>query len=257
MARARPPAGGSPGALPPSPNPFALLSLLAAGSYLVFPATCFGVEGIHNRQPWIAALLFVFAWSVPARGLARAAVLSAVAAAGAGVLVFLGGRFAAFERESGGASRPYSSSIGSRPATRCSRPSAPAAPPRSRASRWWRWSSTAPCATAGCPTPRSPATRSTSSATSATGTRCPPSAARGSITRSSPASTTCSSRGGGGHGAPRPRPGRRPRAPPPPGTASGRSTRSAAAPRHAALSMKHGYTIARAPWGLERTSEMT
>ena len=103
LARARPAPSAAEGAFRLA-NPFALLSLLAAVSYLVFPATCFGVEGIHNRQPWIAALLFVFAWSLPAGRAARAALLSLVAGAGALVLVFLAGRFAAFEHESEGAS---------------------------------------------------------------------------------------------------------------------------------------------------------
>ncbi len=103
LGRARPASGGSPARFRLA-NPFALLALLAALSFLVFPATCFGVEGIHNRQPWIAALLLVFAWSVPA-GRGRFALLALLAAAGAGALVFLAGRFAAFERESGGASR--------------------------------------------------------------------------------------------------------------------------------------------------------
>lgn len=86
-------------------SPFAWLALLAAVCFLVFPATCFGVEGIHNRQPWIAALLLVFAWTPPARGAARAVVLSIACAAGVLTLVHLARRFAAFERETAGASR--------------------------------------------------------------------------------------------------------------------------------------------------------
>jgi len=86
-------------------NPFAVLALLALVSYLVLPGTCLSVEGINNRQPWIAALLFVFGWTLPARPAARAALLALVGGAGALALVHLGGRFAAFARESGGASR--------------------------------------------------------------------------------------------------------------------------------------------------------
>jgi len=86
-------------------NPFALLSLLAVGCYVVFPSTCFGVEGINNRQPWIAALLFVFGWSLPAGRLPRASLLTVLAAGGALVLGALGRRFHAFDRETSGASR--------------------------------------------------------------------------------------------------------------------------------------------------------
>jgi hypothetical protein len=95
--------------LPPGPfriqSPFALLAVLAVVSYVVLPATCFGVEGISNRQPWIAALLFVFGWSLPERPRVRAALLSAVGSVGVVCLLDLSWRFAAFSRESGGASR--------------------------------------------------------------------------------------------------------------------------------------------------------
>jgi hypothetical protein len=87
------------------PNPFAWLALLAALSFLCFPVVCFGVEGIDNRQPWLAALLFVFGWSLPARAAPRAALLALVGGAGALALGHLGARFAAFDRESAGASR--------------------------------------------------------------------------------------------------------------------------------------------------------
>ena len=101
---------GTPRASPtPGPfrvhNPFAVLALLAALSFLCFPIVCFGVEGINNRQPWLAALLFVFGWSLPARPAPRAALLALVGAAGALALAHLGARFAAFDRETAGASR--------------------------------------------------------------------------------------------------------------------------------------------------------
>ena len=67
--------------------------------------TLFGVEGIANRQPYLAALLFVFGWSLPARPAARAALLALVGGAGALGLVHIGRRFIAFDRESVGASR--------------------------------------------------------------------------------------------------------------------------------------------------------
>jgi hypothetical protein len=86
-------------------NPFAWLSLLAGLCYLVLPATCFGVEGINNRQPWMAALFFVFAWRLPAARSARATLLSAVGVLSALVLLHLGTRFRAFDHESEGASR--------------------------------------------------------------------------------------------------------------------------------------------------------
>lgn len=86
-------------------SPFAWLALIAAICYLVFPATCFGVEGIHNRQPWVAALLLVFAWSPPRRGASRAIVLGLACAAGLFALVHMSRRFAAFGRETAGASR--------------------------------------------------------------------------------------------------------------------------------------------------------
>lgn len=86
-------------------NPFGWLALLAVISFAIFPATMFGVEGIHNRQPWIAALLFVFGWSLPSSRVARAVTLGLVGSAGAIALLHLGGRFAEFGRETAGASR--------------------------------------------------------------------------------------------------------------------------------------------------------
>lgn len=86
-------------------NPFAWLALLAVVCFTVFPTTCFGVEGILDRQAWIAALLFVFGWSLPALRRPRVVLLAVVAAAGAGALLHLGSRFAAFDRETAGASR--------------------------------------------------------------------------------------------------------------------------------------------------------
>ena len=86
-------------------SPFAWLALLAAISYLALPATCFGVEGIQNRQPWILALLFVFAWRLPARRAPRALLLAIVGAAGALALGHMVVRFRAFDRETAGASR--------------------------------------------------------------------------------------------------------------------------------------------------------
>lgn len=101
---------GSGAARPPAgsfrvQNPFGWLALLAALSYLCFPVNCFGVEGINNRQPWLAVLLFVFAWGLPARPAARATLLGLVGVAGALSLVHLCTRFAAFGRETAGASR--------------------------------------------------------------------------------------------------------------------------------------------------------
>ncbi len=86
-------------------RPFTWLAIAAALGYAVLPSTCFGVEGINNRQPYFAALLFVFGWSLPARRGARALLLGAVGLASAMGLVHLAGRFAAFDRETAGASR--------------------------------------------------------------------------------------------------------------------------------------------------------
>ncbi|MEP7120796.1 MAG: hypothetical protein ABJE95_07805 [Byssovorax sp.] len=86
-------------------NPFAWLSIVAAVSFAIFPEVCFGVEGINNRQPYIAALLFVFAWSLPARRGPRVLVLGALGVASAIGLAHLGKRFAAFNVETAGASR--------------------------------------------------------------------------------------------------------------------------------------------------------
>ncbi len=47
--------------------PFKWLSIAAVLGYALLPSTCFGVEGINNRQPYLAALLFVFGWSLPRR----------------------------------------------------------------------------------------------------------------------------------------------------------------------------------------------
>lgn len=86
-------------------NPFGWLALIAVAGYLVFPSACFGVEGINNRQAWFAAVLFVAGWTLPARPAVRAAILALVGGIGALILVQMGRRFAAFSRESGGASR--------------------------------------------------------------------------------------------------------------------------------------------------------
>jgi hypothetical protein len=86
-------------------NPFGWLALLAALSFLCFPMTCFGVEGIANRQPWLAALLLVFAWNPPMRATARAVLLSILSGAGALMLGRMCSRFTDFDRETSGASR--------------------------------------------------------------------------------------------------------------------------------------------------------
>ncbi len=86
-------------------SPFGLLAAVGVVAYLVLPSTCFGVEGVGNRQPWMAALLVVFAWRPPARGIARPAILAALGLAGAAMLVQEIRSYAAFGRESAGASR--------------------------------------------------------------------------------------------------------------------------------------------------------
>jgi hypothetical protein len=86
-------------------NPFALLALLSAALFLVLPANAFGAEGIQNRQPWLACVMVVFAWPLPARPAARAALLALVGSVGALALVDMAVRFHAFARESAGASR--------------------------------------------------------------------------------------------------------------------------------------------------------
>ncbi len=100
LAAARPPPG--PFRLA---NPAAFLALIALLCFVVLPGDCFGVEGISNRQPWIAALLLVFGWPLPSRPALRAALLAVVGGGGALALVHLAGRFVAFDRESAGASR--------------------------------------------------------------------------------------------------------------------------------------------------------
>jgi hypothetical protein len=102
----------APGRSAPSPegrfrvrNPFAWLALMAALGAVVLPLDVLGVEGIQNRQPWIAALLLVFGYSLPARRAWRSALLGLIAGAGAIALISLGRRVAAFDRESAGASR--------------------------------------------------------------------------------------------------------------------------------------------------------
>lgn len=85
--------------------PFTWLAIGSAVGYAILPRVCFGVEGINNRQPYLAALLFVFGWTLPARRAPRALLLGAVGMASALGLVHLGRRFAAFERETAGASR--------------------------------------------------------------------------------------------------------------------------------------------------------
>lgn len=99
----------APAAPEPSPfrveTPFAWLAALSVVLYMILPSKWLGVEGLGNRQPWVAALLLVFAWSLPARPWPRAALLALVGGVGAAVLVHMASRFAAFSRESGGASR--------------------------------------------------------------------------------------------------------------------------------------------------------
>jgi hypothetical protein len=85
--------------------PFTWLAIVSAAGYAILPRVCFGVEGINNRQPYVAALLFVFGWTLPARRAPRALLLGAVGVASALGLLHLGQRFAAFERETVGASR--------------------------------------------------------------------------------------------------------------------------------------------------------
>jgi hypothetical protein len=55
-----------------SRNPLLLCSLAAVACCFVLPAFCFGVEGVNNRQPWIAALFFVLGAGLPAGRRARA-----------------------------------------------------------------------------------------------------------------------------------------------------------------------------------------
>ncbi len=86
-------------------NPFVVLSFASVACYLFLPAYCFGVEGINNRHPWMAALLFTFAWSLPARRAPKALLLGAVALGSGALLTHLCGRFVAFHEESVGASR--------------------------------------------------------------------------------------------------------------------------------------------------------
>ncbi len=86
-------------------SPFTWLAIVSTAGYVLLPSTCFGVEGINNRQPYFAALLFVFGWSLPARRLPRAVLLGVVGVASALGLAHLAGRFAAFDRETAGASR--------------------------------------------------------------------------------------------------------------------------------------------------------
>jgi hypothetical protein len=86
-------------------TPFTWLSIASALGYALLPSVCFGVEGINNRQPYLAALLFVFGWSLPRRRGPRVLLLGAVAGASAIGLAHLAGRFQAFDRETAGASR--------------------------------------------------------------------------------------------------------------------------------------------------------
>ena len=86
-------------------NPFTWLALVSAAGYVLLPSTCFSVEGINNRQPYFAALLFVFGWSLPARRLPRALLLGVIGVGSALGLAHFAGRFAEFDRETVGASR--------------------------------------------------------------------------------------------------------------------------------------------------------
>ena len=81
------------------PNAFAVLALASVVCHLVLPSYCLGVEGINNRHPWMAALLFTFAWSLPARPAPRAGLLASMAIGGGALLLHLCGRFVDFHRE--------------------------------------------------------------------------------------------------------------------------------------------------------------
>ncbi|WP_438022856.1 hypothetical protein [Sorangium sp. So ce233] len=95
----------SPTATYRAPNPFAVLALASVACFLFLPSYCLGVEGINNRHPWMAALLFTFAWSLPARPALRAGLLASMAIGSGALLLHLCGRFAAFHEETAGASR--------------------------------------------------------------------------------------------------------------------------------------------------------
>ncbi|WP_437973165.1 hypothetical protein WMF11_30065 [Sorangium sp. So ce295] len=95
----------SPAARYRVPNAFAVLALASVVCHLVLPSYCLGVEGINNRHPWMAALLFTFAWTLPARPAPRAGLLASMAIGGGALLLYLCGRFADFHRETVGASR--------------------------------------------------------------------------------------------------------------------------------------------------------
>jgi hypothetical protein len=86
-------------------NPFGWVALALGLLYFVMPGSCFGVEGIGNRQPWVAALLAVSAFPLPERRWARALVLGGVGVASVAILVLMGRRFAAFDAETVGAYR--------------------------------------------------------------------------------------------------------------------------------------------------------
>lgn len=86
-------------------NPFGLLSLIAVAEAIFFPRDCVGVEGLGNRQCWIAAYFLIFALepvkSQKLRSLALAVVISFDA-------IFLGHfvrLFKQFDAETIGASR--------------------------------------------------------------------------------------------------------------------------------------------------------
>ncbi|AUX45124.1 uncharacterized protein SOCE26_066050 [Sorangium cellulosum] len=87
------------------PNPFAVLALANVACYLLLPSYCLGVEGINNRHPWMAALLFTFAWSLPARPAVKAGLLASTAIGSGLLLLHLCERFMAFHEETVGASR--------------------------------------------------------------------------------------------------------------------------------------------------------
>ncbi|MCC6216961.1 MAG: hypothetical protein IT376_19030 [Polyangiaceae bacterium] len=86
-------------------NPFIAVALVTVACWFALPANAFGVEIVQARFAWLTALWVPFAWRLPSRPVARAAVVAAAFGVSVGYLTEVGQRFRAFHAETIGASR--------------------------------------------------------------------------------------------------------------------------------------------------------
>lgn len=86
-------------------NPFAVLTLVVIAESVFFPSDCLGVEGLSNRQCWVAAYYLIFALDLVKSTQLRSLALAVVISFDAIFLVHFVRLFKQFDAESIGASR--------------------------------------------------------------------------------------------------------------------------------------------------------